>query len=726
MAFREEKYVRFQDCRSEHSVGSDKTNLEGRHNVLGSLMDRTVGAFSFLGNASHSESLNKLASEDKKPKMRILDPQEPFLQRWNKIFVISCLIAVSVDPLFFYIPVIDSDNTCLTGFIAPSSRVFGRGVLVEDTFEIAKRYLSTYFLVDFLAVLPLPQVFVLVVLPRLQETAWAGAAFNLLIYMLASHILGALWYLLSIQQEYTCWKEACSHQDGCDSGSLYCRINTSGNNNFLQNACPTNGTDSPDPIFGIYLPALQNVSQSASFFEKLFYCFWWGLQNLSSLGQNLKTSTDTWENLFAVFVSTSGLVLFALLIGNVQTYLQSASMRIEEMRMKQRDTEQWMSHRLLPDNLKERILRHEQYRWQETRGVDEEGLLINLPKDLRREIKRHLCLSLLTRVPMFENMDNQLLDAMCDRLKPMLYTEGSCIIREGDPVNEMLFIMRGNLESMTTNGGQTGFFNSNVLKGGDFCGEELLTWALDPTSASNLPSSTRTVKTLSEVEAFALRADDLKFVATQFRRLHSKQLQHTFRFYSQQWRTWAACFIQSAWHRYCRKKLEDALFEKEKRLQAAIVCDGSSSLSFGAALYASRFAGNMMRILRRNATRKARLQERVPARKSCFSCVKTAGMLTCTCWEPGIYRRSMERFIDLLKFWLLHTRLPLITRQGKRVLGAAHPPATGNALASNSNTSQTREGCRGCARKTWRWIAWRIGESRSRPRAKCSYFTIPC
>nr|CAB3446301.1 unnamed protein product [Digitaria exilis] len=218
------------------------------------------------------------------------------------------------------------------------------------------------------------------------------------------------------------------------------------------------------------------------------------------------------------------------------------------------------------------------------------------------------------RVPMFENMDEQLLDAMCDRLKPMLYTEGSCIIREGDPVNEMLFIMRGTLESTTTNGGQTGFFNSNVLKGGDFCGEELLTWALDPTQASNLPGSTRTVKTLSEVEAFALRADDLKFVATQFRRLHSKQLRHTFRFYSQQWRTWAACFIQAAWHRYCRKKLEETLYEKEKRLQAAIVCDGTASISLGAALYASRFVGNMMRILRRNATRKARLQERVPAR----------------------------------------------------------------------------------------------------------------
>ncbi|KAG8070430.1 hypothetical protein GUJ93_ZPchr0006g42261 [Zizania palustris] len=90
----------------------------------------------------------------------------------------------------------------------------------------------------------------------------------------------------------------------------------------------------------------------------------------------------------------------------------------------------------------------------------------------QKEVAASLRLCLL--VPMFENMDDQLLDAMCDRLKPMLYTEASCIIRKGDLAR-------------------------------DFCGEELLTWALDPTSASNLPSSTRTVKTLSEVEAFALR-----------------------------------------------------------------------------------------------------------------------------------------------------------------------------------------------------------------------------
>lgn len=215
-------------------------------------------------------------------------------------------------------------------------------------------------------------------------------------------------------------------------------------------------------------------------------------------------------------------------------------------------------------------------------------------------------------MPLFEKMDEQLLDALCDRLKPVLYTEESYIVREGDPVDEMLFIMRGRLLTMTTNGGRTGFFNSEYLKAGDFCGEELLTWALDPHSSSNLPISTRTVQALTEVEAFALKADDLKFVASQFRRLHSKQLRHTFRFYSQQWRTWAACFIQAAWRRYGKKKLEESLQEEENRLQDALARAGGSSPSLGATIYASRFAANALRALRRNNTRKARVPERLP------------------------------------------------------------------------------------------------------------------
>lgn len=74
------------------------------------------------------------------------------------------------------------------------------------------------------------------------------------------------------------------------------------------------------------------------------------------------------------------------------------TIRLEEMRIKRRDSEQWMHHRLLPQDLRERVRRYNQYKWLETRGVDEENVVQSLPKDLRRDIKRHLCLNLVRRV----------------------------------------------------------------------------------------------------------------------------------------------------------------------------------------------------------------------------------------------------------------------------------------------------------------------------------------
>ncbi|CAJ2631331.1 unnamed protein product [Trifolium pratense] len=570
----------------------------------------------------------------------ILDPQGPMLQKWNEIFLITCVMAVSVDPLFFYIPVIVGKNKCLdlneplqttasvlrtffdlfyilriifqfrTGFLAPSSRVFGRGELMNDPFAIMKRYsLSSHFIIDILSIIPLPQVIALAIIPHLKssspflakdflkytvlilyvprllrirplfeevtrtsgilaDTPWARAVFNLLLYLLASHVVGANWYLLSVESQVRCWYREMDNDSLFHASYLGCGQQNERVFPLLNSTCifvdPDEIKDTKTFNFGIFSDALQSlvVDSTTKFPYKFFYCFWWGLRNLSSLGQNLKTSTYLPEIAFAFFISIFGLVLFSLLIGNMQKYLESTSVRVEEMRVKMRNAEaaeRWMSRRMLPDYLKKRIRSYEQYKWKENRGVEEETLIRNLPKDLRRDIKRHICLDLVKRVPMLEKMDEQLLDAMCDRMKPVLYTEKSCIVREQDPVDEMIFIRRGKIVTMTTNGGRTGFFNSYFLRSGDFCGEELLTWALDPHS-SNLPTSSRTVQTISEVEAFALMADDLKFVVSKFRHfMNSKQLQHTFRFYSPQWRTWGARFIQVAWRRYRKKKIERTL-----------------------------------------------------------------------------------------------------------------------------------------------------------------------
>ncbi|VAI21054.1 unnamed protein product [Triticum turgidum subsp. durum] len=486
-----------------------------------------------------------------------------------------------------------------TAYVDPKSRVLGKGELIVDLKKIQRRYVTSDLCIDILAAIPLPQVTVWLIMPGIKrsdyniqnttyaliilvqyvlrmylvvplsnqiikaagvvaKSAWGGAAYNLLLYMLASHITGAIYYLLSIERQITCWNQQClaeSSNASCNIGFISCE--NTGSRSYLEwqsktqifNNCDATA-DPPKFNYGMFSSALTKGAVSTSFQEKYFYCLWWGLLQLSSSGNPLQTSAFIVENIFAIAIGAISLILFAQLIGKMQTYLQSVSKRLEEWRLRQRDMEEWMRHHRLPPDLQERVQRFVQVKWLATRGVEEESILQALPADIRRDVQRHLCLDLVRRVPFFAEMDDQLLDAICERLVSFLCPEGTYISREGDPVSEMLFIIRGKLESSTTNGGRSNFFNSILLRPGEFAGEELLTWALLPKTNIHFPLSTRTVRSLTEVEAFALRAEDLKFVANQFRRLHSKKLQHTFRFYSHHWRTWGACFIQAAWRQH--------------------------------------------------------------------------------------------------------------------------------------------------------------------------------
>ncbi|CAA2980072.1 probable cyclic nucleotide-gated ion channel 14 [Olea europaea subsp. europaea] len=702
MEFKKEKLVRFHN--------DEKRNLEvfweqnetqyldkqlPLHKTSGPLR-KSEGGFEDKTKTNKIRKFGrfKVFPEGHEPeKMTVLDPGSEIVLKWNRIFLFSCLVALFVDPLFFYLPSVvnEGNSSCMqtdlnlgiiitcfrtvadifyllhvvmkfrTAYVSPSSRVFGRGELVMDLKKIARRYLKSEFCIDAIAALPLPQIVIWSILPAIRsshtdhtnnalvlivliqyiprlylifplssqiikttgvvtKTAWAGAAYNLLLYMLASHVLGASWYLLSIERHATCWKSACrneSNSTGCSLKFLDCdTLGRSDRNMWVDsthvfNYCNPEGTSNFN--YGIFGNAIGKKVVSSAFLDKYFYCLWWGLQNLSSYGQTLTTSTFIGETLFAILIAILGLVLFAHLIGNMQTYLQSITVRLEEWRLKRRDTEEWMRHRQLPEDLQQRVRRFIQYKWLTTRGVDEESILQTLPTDLRRDIQCHLCLDLVRRVPFFSQMDDQLLDAICERLVSSLSTQGTYIVREGDPVTEMLFIIRGTLDSSTTNGGRTGFFNLITLRPGDFCGEELLAWALVPKSTLNLPSSTRTVRALTEVEAFVLRAEDLKFVANQFRRLHSKKLQHTFRYYSHHWRTWAACFIQAAWRRYRKrmlakdlsmresfsyfpdKQLSDENGQEEDDKKSTAPNSSQVKQHLGVTILASRFAANTRR-----------------------------------------------------------------------------------------------------------------------------------
>ncbi|OMO50051.1 Cyclic nucleotide-gated ion channel [Corchorus olitorius] len=147
----------------------------------------------------------------------MLNPVEPFSKGWDRLFLLSSVISVSLDPLFFYLPVVNEDKKCLfmdgklgtvaiilrsvmdgLCIISVACRVFvppenKRGNPATDAWSMTRSYFpSSFLLVEILAVLPLPQA------------------------------LGALWYFLAIERETACWLRACANTTnagGSGSGS---------------------------------------------------------------------------------------------------------------------------------------------------------------------------------------------------------------------------------------------------------------------------------------------------------------------------------------------------------------------------------------------------------------------------------------------------------------------------------------------------------------------------
>ncbi|RXI08257.1 hypothetical protein DVH24_022401 [Malus domestica] len=224
-----------------------------------------------------------------------------------------------------------------------------------------------------------------------------------------------------------------------------------------------------------------------------------------------------------------GLYNMFLYILSSHTFMQMEATKKEEMRqkmkMKKLDVHTWMATNELPNDLREEILSSikqtlKQKTLKQHIDADLHNFLFSiLPGKTRTSLKRCLCMKTLQKVKMLQGMDDKVLTLMCDYLKPVTYIENSNIFRMGDPLDCVLIIMEGTVWTYASSDSQAGRGISSMgtkpLRKGDFYGEELFDWA--PGSFTELPVSSKHVKTRIKVDAFLLTANDLDSVVSKHR-----------------------------------------------------------------------------------------------------------------------------------------------------------------------------------------------------------------
>ncbi|CAA7051276.1 unnamed protein product [Microthlaspi erraticum] len=604
--------------------------------------------FSELRNALYDVAkgwARRFASSVNRRLPGIMNPHSKFVQSWTKFFALSCLLAIFIDPLFFFLILVQQNNKCIVidwpmakafvavrtltdvlfsvnillqfrlAYVAREPNVVGAGQLVDNPRKIARHYFRGKYFLDLFIVMPLPQILILWIIPAhlgtsganygenllrtavlfqyipklyrvlpllvgqtptgyIFESARSNFVINLLTFMLAGHVVGSCWYLFGLLRVNQCLRIACGNSErtcrdlidcgrGDDDMSLAAwRNNASAIACFQEDGFP----------YGIYSKAV-NLTNHTSLFTRYSYSLFWGFQQISTLAGNQVPSYFLGEVFFTMGIMGLGLLVFALLIGNMQTFLQSLvrrNLEFTEMTLRRRNVEQWMSHRRLPEGIRMRVREAERFNWAATRGVNEELVFETMPDDLQREelvfetmpddlqrdIRRHL-FKFLKNVRIFSLMDETILDTIRERLKPRAYIGSSAVFHPGGLVEKMVFIVRGEMESIGEDGSVL------PLSEGDVCGEELLTWCLERNpdgTRIRLPSkrllSNRNVRCVTNVEAFSLSVADLEDVTSLFSSfLGSDRVQGAIRYESPYWRLRAARQIQVAW-RYRRRRLQ--------------------------------------------------------------------------------------------------------------------------------------------------------------------------
>ncbi|KAI5332250.1 hypothetical protein L3X38_022379 [Prunus dulcis] len=449
---------------------------------------------------------------------RILDQTLRALIWRDEIFVVLCVVAVLVDPLFLYIPVTNENSKCLgvdkglrtvvlvlrslldiifITHIIRQIRNHSELIVVSDEAPEGQRSSGwtrgslLTIIVDFLAVLPIPQLAIVVVFFRTKDKG----------YFLRREILSV--FLLF---QY---------------GPNVYRLNQS----FKK----------------LQLKA-RLVKGQVNFSRKFFFSFWWGIRNLSNFGTNLETSSYVWENCFAILISVIGLLLFLYLIGIMQIYMQIAAAKAEKnkddkltqkIKMKEKGIVDWVSNNGLPPDLKTEIMdfikqnkvveklyqkKNKAVEENMTAEVDAEFLLSVLPENIQTSIKRHVGMNVLNKVQRLHHMDKKVLEMICDHLKPIIYPINSYVLRRGKAIDLMLFITDTEGTMLTYEDPKT---EIKRLKKDDIFGEEILSWVSPSISFANLPTpnSTLNVKCETKVEAFAFMAKDLRSVVSGCRHL---------------------------------------------------------------------------------------------------------------------------------------------------------------------------------------------------------------
>ncbi|XP_062402511.1 potassium/sodium hyperpolarization-activated cyclic nucleotide-gated channel 3 [Sardina pilchardus] len=445
---------------------------------LGAMLQPGVNKFS-LRMFGSEKAVEREQERVKSAGFWIIHPYSDFRFYWDLIMLllmVGNLIIIPVGITFFkdeHTPAWIVFNVLSdTLFLVDLVLNFRTGIVKEDSTEIVldpqeikRRYLRSWFAVDFVSSIPVDYIF-LIVETRIDSDFYKTArALRIVRFMKILSLLRLLRLSRLIRYIHQ-WEEI-FHMTYDLASAMVRIVNLIG---MMLLLCHWDG------CLQFLVPMLQdfppdcwvskNKMVNDTWGQQYSYALFKAMSHMLCIGYGMYPPVgmmDVWLTILSMIV---GATCYAMFVGHATALIQSLDSSRRQYQEKYKQVEQYMSFHKLPADMRQRIHDYYEHRYQ-GKMFDEESILGELNEPLREEIISFNCRKLVATMPLFANADPNFVTSMLTKLRFEVFQPGDYIIREGTVGRKMYFIQHGVLSVLTKGSKETKISDGSYF--GEIC-----------------------------------------------------------------------------------------------------------------------------------------------------------------------------------------------------------------------------------------------------------------
>lgn len=295
--------------------------------------------------------------------------------------------------------------------------------VLADRKAVARQYLTTWFLIDLLAALPLAPLLDLVTPHDVSGTP--ACQIMMLFRMLR------LLKLIKISTTFKALKELIDIPPALLRLIIF----------FFWFALIAH-------FMSLGWIAIGASEATRPFGDQYIRALYWCITTIATIGYGdyVPNHDSNIQIIYTIIVQIIGVGMFGYIIGNVATLIVNIDAARADFHARMEEVRNYMRIKQIPSAIQDRVKNYYHYLWETQQGATNVDFMLTLPHTLRQDIALYLNKEILEKVSIFHGADEIFIHEVIEKLEHMIFLPGDFVIRQGEFGDCMYFLSTGSME----------------------------------------------------------------------------------------------------------------------------------------------------------------------------------------------------------------------------------------------------------------------------------------